>query len=368
MKWEDYSNSLFEKCRQRRIPYHASIELTPYCNFNCNMCYIHLSPDQATTQGKLLTTEQWLDLTMQAKRMGVITLEVTGGEAMTRNDFPLLYESFIKMGFLVTLRTNGYLLSGSIVDLLKKYRPRAIAITIYGATDKTYKKVCGISDGFSTVSKNIEGLLENGLTPRLSMTMTRDNQDDYDAISCWAEKHGLHVQPFGRLFTPFSNTSRSIDDLQIDYFSKEPEYDSKLITAPREIDGFERYLNPFWMCRGYGGIFSVGWNGRMKLCNGFEGLSKDVLSTSLKEAYESLYYDLDQLKRPKKCSICNIVDYCFACPKRLYSDSGNLEETCNSICRTAQILYNRDMLRQSKRSAEDGQETLIDTKGEQCEN
>ena len=367
MKWEDYSNTLFEKCRQRRVPYHASFELTPYCNFNCNMCYIHLSPEQAAAHGKLLTTEQWLDLATQAKRMGVITLEITGGEALTRKDFPLLYEDFIKKGFLVTLRTNGYLLSGSIIETLKKYKPRAIAITIYGSSDKTYKKVCGISDGFSTVSKNIEGLLENGLTPRLSMTMTQDNREDFAELSTWAEEHGLYIRPFGRLFTPFKNTNRSVDGLQIDYFSKEPEYDSDLITKPRFIDEYNRYKSPFWMCRGYGGIFSVGWNGSMKLCNGFEGLSKDVLSTSLKEAYQSLYYELDRISRPEKCRKCNIIDYCFACPKRLFSDSGDLEKTTNSICRTAQILYKRDMKKRSDKS-EDKNDKFIDTEGEQCEN
>ena len=347
MKWEDFSSSLFEKCKQRRVPYHASFELTPYCNFNCNMCYIHLNPEQAAAQGKLLTTDQWLDLTKQAKSLGVITLEVTGGEALTRSDFPVLYENFIKSGFLITLRTNGYLLSGDIVDLMKKYKPRAISITLYGSSDETYKKVCGISNGFSTVTHNIENLLKNGLTPKLAMTMTRDNQNDLSAVKSWAEKHRLNIRPFGRLFTPFKSTNRSIEELQVDYFSKEPEYDPNLDTIQREIPEYERYKSPFWMCRGYGGIFSISWNGRIKLCNGFEGLSKDALSTSLKEAYQNLYYDLDHIKRPERCRTCKIVDYCFACPKRLYSDSHDLEEACDSICRTAQILYKRDLKRKA---------------------
>ena len=129
MKWDDFSTLLFERCKQRRIPYHASFELTPFCNFNCNMCYIHLKPEQAAQYGSILTTQQWLDLAKQAKGMGVITLEITGGEAATRDDFPILYENFIKSGFLITLRTNGYLLNGNIVNLLKEYKPRAISVT-----------------------------------------------------------------------------------------------------------------------------------------------------------------------------------------------------------------------------------------------
>ena len=355
MKWEEFSTELFDKCRQLRVPYHASFELTPYCNFNCNMCYIHLTPEQAKLQGKLLSTDQWLDLTSQAKKLGIITLEVTGGEATTRSDFQVLYKEFIKSGFLVTLRSNGYLLSGRNIELLKSYKPRALSVTLYGSSDETYRKVCGVSDGFSVVSQNIESLLENGITPRLSMTLTRDNQEDFEELNIWAKKHGLSIRPFGRLFTPFKNTNRSISDLQVDYFSKEPEYDSDLITVSREIDGYERYKRPFWMCRGYGSIFSISWDGRVKLCNGFEGLSKDVLSSGLKEAYHSMYKELDQIKRPEKCVGCMIADYCYACPKRLYSETQDLEKTCDSICRTAQILYRRDMARKNneKRTVEE---------------
>ena len=44
----------------------------------------------------MLTTEQWLHIAEESKRLGTIALEVTGGEAVTRSDFPALYGAFVK--------------------------------------------------------------------------------------------------------------------------------------------------------------------------------------------------------------------------------------------------------------------------------
>ena len=40
-----------------------------FCNFSCNMCYVRLDPEQAAKQGMPLTTEQWISLAEEAKRI-----------------------------------------------------------------------------------------------------------------------------------------------------------------------------------------------------------------------------------------------------------------------------------------------------------
>ena len=123
MKWSEYAAQLSERGIEACKPTMAVFELTPLCNFNCYMCFIHLTPEQARAQGEALSTEEWLRIARDAKRLGVFCIEVTGGEAVTRPDFPILYEAFIKMGYLITLRSNGYLLRGETLKLLKKYKP-----------------------------------------------------------------------------------------------------------------------------------------------------------------------------------------------------------------------------------------------------
>ena len=94
MEWSDYTKLLIEKCKKNGTPSTATFELTPFCNFNCNMCFIRLSPEQARNQGRLLTTSQWIQLAEEIKQLGTFGLEITGGEAITRDDFHILYERF----------------------------------------------------------------------------------------------------------------------------------------------------------------------------------------------------------------------------------------------------------------------------------
>ena len=126
--WPEYGKILLEKCKKNEIPFHVGFELTPFCNFSCNMCYIHLTPEQAEQQGKLLSTDQWIHLGEETKKNGVVSLEITGGEAVTRRDFPALYTAFSKMGYMINLRSNGYLLCGNLIELLQQYKPKRVSI------------------------------------------------------------------------------------------------------------------------------------------------------------------------------------------------------------------------------------------------
>lgn len=341
MKWEEYSDILFEKCKAKRTPYHASFEMTPLCNFECNMCYVRIGPENVKAQGGLLSTQEWLDIAKEAKAMGVTALEITGGEALTRGDFPVLYEAFAKMGFLMVIRTNGYLLKGSILELLKKYKPRMISITLYGASNETYKKVCNVPDGFSVVKENIQKLVNVDMLPRLTMTVTKDNQDDLPLVQSWAKSIGLTVQAFGGLINSTGVEKRSIDNLKIDFFEKESYNINDISFSDREVPNRERYMKPFWMCRGYGGNFSISWDGRMRLCNTLDVVWKDARAKGLRKAYQELYEDLDKIKRPQKCETCPIIDFCQSCPMNLYSETGNFEITNDNICNLTKQRYMR---------------------------
>lgn len=42
----NYEKYLNEKAREKGIPYAGIFELTPRCNLDCKMCYVHLTPKQ----------------------------------------------------------------------------------------------------------------------------------------------------------------------------------------------------------------------------------------------------------------------------------------------------------------------------------
>ena len=343
MNWTEFSHGLLEKCKKKRMPFHATFELTPFCNFQCNMCYIRLNSDQAARQGKLLTTEQWIKLADEAKAMGVISLEVTGGEAIIRPDFEMLYTYFINRGFLIILRTNGYAIDNKMLAMLSHWKPYKICVTIYGATDETYQKICGIRDGFSVVSKNILALRDAGLTVQVSATLTVDNIKEQESMRKWAADNGFQLTFAGMLLTPIQGTGRSVDHLRIKGAKEEYELNDEMKAIPREVINKDYYMNPFWMCRSYGAKFTITWDGKMTACNSNPSIWSDPINNDVAKAYNDLYQKLDNIRRPKECENCQYIDICSVCPSMLYSATGSMEKVNEEVCKYAHRKY-KDLL------------------------
>ena len=52
--------------KEHAVPLSANFELTPRCNFNCRMCYVHLSTERIVQLGRELNADEWIDLAQQA--------------------------------------------------------------------------------------------------------------------------------------------------------------------------------------------------------------------------------------------------------------------------------------------------------------
>ena len=74
-------------CKETRSPFSLTLEMTPLCNFNCPMCYVHLSRAEMEKRGKPLSAAQWLEITRQFAEMGLVAVNLSGGEPLTRPDF-----------------------------------------------------------------------------------------------------------------------------------------------------------------------------------------------------------------------------------------------------------------------------------------
>ncbi|MBP9988696.1 MAG: radical SAM protein, partial [Ruminococcus sp.] len=160
------------------IPITARFELTPLCNFKCPMCYVHRRKDEETLS-KMLDAGQWLDLAKQAKEMGVLNLILTGGEIFTYSNFWELYSELNKMGFLISLLSNGYLIDETVkANFIKFGTPHFMKLSLYGASNETYEKMCGVKNGFDRFSNAIDILKELKIPFKVSSTIIKENYDD----------------------------------------------------------------------------------------------------------------------------------------------------------------------------------------------
>lgn len=77
-------------------------------------------------RGKLRTVNEWIALSEQMQRAGVLFLLLTGGEPLLYPGFKELFTHLKKAGMILTVNTNGTLIDEEWADFFAKNPPRRI--------------------------------------------------------------------------------------------------------------------------------------------------------------------------------------------------------------------------------------------------
>ncbi len=190
---------LLRKAAGQKMPVNGSFELTADCNFNCRMCYIHNCGKKAQSDADR-PYEDWKKVFDEATDMMLFYALLTGGEPLMHRDFEKIYRDLYSRGMLISVNTNGYLIDKAVIELFRKYPPAGVNVSLYGTTDGIYGDLCGVRDGFSVVSKNIESLKDAGINMKINMTVTKTNRGDIDNILAFAKEHSVSVRPTTYIF------------------------------------------------------------------------------------------------------------------------------------------------------------------------
>lgn len=167
----------------KRCPVNGTFELTGRCNLSCKMCLVRVDKKRIEELGlRERTAEEWIDMARQAAEAGTLGLLLTGGEVMLRPDFCEIYEAIAKMGFLLTLYTNATMVTNEIMDVLKRYPPHKIGVTMYGASNETYEKICGNPRGLDCFRKGINRLKSLPSLIETRVTLIKDNLSELDEM------------------------------------------------------------------------------------------------------------------------------------------------------------------------------------------
>lgn len=330
------------------LPSRVTFELTPFCNFHCPMCYVR--KDKLKMHEVTLNAEKWLTLAQQAKRVGVINLCMTGGEIFTLPEFRDLYERVYDMGFFMCLISNGYLLDEATVEWLAHRKPRSIKITLYGASNETYQRVCGVPDGFDRVTAGILRLQAAGIRVRTCMTVIRENEDDLEAVFQWARQHELPFVYCKQIKQSVYGEIDGLNDIRVapDY---DPDMDEDRIEHETDLF-YTRNEKPFSGCNCYRNSCIITWDGRMIGCNFVRSHSVNALEGDFVENFRRLWDSLDTIKTPEKCVHCKYLRFCNPCPGALEGQSGDPEVVSPYVCAVARENYQRVNLKREHEAEE----------------
>ncbi len=162
------------------LPLSGSLELTHRCNVRCTHCYLSHGDGELDAAGM----HRLLDL---LRDHGVLSLMLTGGEPLLRADFRELYSHAHRNGFLLTLFSNATLVDEDRADFLASARPRAIEVSVYGATKEAYESVTRVPGSFAAFRRGVQRLRERGLPLRLKAMILRSNAPELEAMRAWSE-------------------------------------------------------------------------------------------------------------------------------------------------------------------------------------
>ena len=122
LAYRDFSKRLRERVAGKRIPLSGSLELTFRCNLRCVHCYLDGQHTPSPEQHEL-TTSEITDIIDQIVAEGCLWLLLTGGEPLVRPDWKEIYLYAKRKGLIITLFTNGTLLTPEDADFLAEWRP-----------------------------------------------------------------------------------------------------------------------------------------------------------------------------------------------------------------------------------------------------
>ena len=182
-----FSDRIHRATTGRQVPLDVTFEITRRCPLVCAHCYNNLPMGDRKAQLEELTTADHRRLLEEVGDMGTLWLLFTGGEIFARPDFLDIYTHAKRNGFLVTLFTNGTLISPRVADYLAEWRPFAVEITLYGRTRETYERLTGVPGSYDRCLRGIDLLRERGLPLKLKTVAVTINKHEVWDMQRFAE-------------------------------------------------------------------------------------------------------------------------------------------------------------------------------------
>ena len=326
-----------ETSRIQGVPRMGVFELTPLCNLDCRMCYVHLDREQMRGQ-KLITGEQWISLMEQAIDRGMMYAQLSGGEAMMHPDFERIYRYLYERGIQITVMTNGILLDGKRMELFLQHPPTAIQMTMYGGSEETYERVTG-----HRVYERVKGnlLRAKEINCRLTVTATPSRYfgaKDVAAVRAFCRENDLTLKINADLNDAREETGRALREFNL----PEEEYmEIRRQMVPEEMrKPVKQELLPppgnakepayGFQCGAGRSLFCVKWNGNMQACLDVPYAEKPF-EIGFDEAWDRIHSFAVNYEIPRECQGCPYRSVCSICPV-LHGQNAPKGHVDRSIC------------------------------------
>jgi len=344
-RYDVFSRRLQSTAATNRVPTAGTLELTYRCNNNCVHCYCNLPAGDKTAREEELATEQVFEIVDQIAKEGCLWLLLTGGEVFLREDALEIIRYCKQAGLLVTIFTNGTLITPEVADFLAEWYPLAVEITLYGATKDTYERVTRVPGSFERCRQGVELLLGRHVPVKLKAVLLQENWHELEQMQQYAKERSLMFRYDAHIFPRSDGTQEPLAHrLTPEQVVRLNAMDDEFCSEWRDLYDTRHKLklkdaDLIFRCGAGIRSFAVSPEGVLSLCTSHKGNGFDLRTGTFHEGWHRYLRDVRFQKRTHRhrCADCDLVALCGSCAAWSLLETGDLEGYVEYACEVAHL-------------------------------
>jgi radical SAM protein with 4Fe4S-binding SPASM domain len=349
-KWlstDEYLSQFITLCRQHRIPLAGSLELTHRCNLRCVHCYLGPQTERQTSGSREMSTMRMLEIIDEITDAGCLYLLITGGEPLLRDDFPVIYRYAKERGLLVTVFSNGTLITEKVLELFRDLPPREVEISLYGATAPTYEKITGVQGSYKKCLHGIRLLTDNHIKVNLKTILMTLNRDELFAMENMAKEFGARFRFDAAISPCFGGDKRPLA-LRVspeEVVEREFADEERVRRWKVFFEESKEHLltDALYGCGAGMTGFHIDSEGNLLPCLMVLDVRYDLAETGFLAGWNDMILELKKKKAGADftCRGCEKINLCGYCPAFFRLENGAEDVHSEYICRMGDLRYQR---------------------------
>jgi radical SAM protein with 4Fe4S-binding SPASM domain len=200
----------------------ADIKLGYSCNNNCIHCVIASQRDDCQKQNRGIdrSTREYIKSLYDARISGASRVIFTGGEPLIRKDLLSLLDYARRLGFQISLQTNGRMLYYE--NFVEKLKPFQIifVIALHGHIPEIHDQITRAKNSFKQTTKGIDNLIKHEQIVQGKVVISKKNYRYLKELTEYLIKKGVKKiniafpHPQGNAYKYFSDVVPTYTDVK----------------------------------------------------------------------------------------------------------------------------------------------------------
>ncbi|AKT43455.1 radical SAM/SPASM domain-containing protein [Chondromyces crocatus] len=320
------------------LPLMAQVLVSDVCNHACQHCYQVHGQKGEMSLGEI---EGVLD---ELKRLGVLIVSFSGGEASLRKDLPEILRAARQRAFAIILQSNGYALSDALLEVVAEVGVWRVRISVYSDVAAEHDAVTRVPGSFESTTGAIARLVARGVGVVMVVPLTRLCSASVSRLEVLAGSLGCELEVESGIT---AKEDGSLTSLQVEPTREQLEAYLKVVAARGEATMDREAKLKATPCGACSSSITVHANGSVRPCThipveladarrGESGAAR-IAAVAEEEAFQFLarlrWEDLHG------CRDCALMPWCSRCHGSAAFEAGDLLGPQPSACARALIRH-----------------------------